>query len=42
MEVLEEAFMVENGELVGLTATVDPRNGAICQIADCKVPMNEG
>lgn len=39
---IQEAFLVENGELVGLTATVDPRNGTVCEIPDCKVPTIEG
>ena len=41
MEV-HEVFMVENGELVGHTATVDPKNGAVCEIAYCKLPTEDG
>lgn len=41
MEV-QEVFMMEKGEFVGYTATVDPRNGSICEIADCKPPAEDG
>jgi hypothetical protein len=37
-----EVFMVEAGELVGLTATVDPRNEEVHQIEASKVPLKDG
>ena len=39
---IQEVFMVENGELVGHTATVDPKNEAVSEIAYCKLPTEDG